>query len=54
MGHVEIYLFRFAVDNLQAFKVDNIGSTILKWLQKESKNTQWVRAVCCLGCMILV
>ena len=38
MGRVESYFFRFSVDDVQAVKVDNVGGTILNWLQKESKN----------------
>ena len=38
MGHIEKYLLRFAVNDLQAVRIDNVGGTILKWLQKERKN----------------
>ena len=53
MGSVESHLFYLSVGDLQAVKVDTVGGKILKWLQKESKNYQWARATCCLGCIIL-
>jgi len=40
VGCVINYFFRFAVDDLHTVKVDNVGKTILNWLQKESKKSQ--------------
>ena len=37
MGCEIYYFFRFAVDDLQTIKADNIEGTILDWQQKESK-----------------
>ena len=34
VGRVDSYFFRFSVDDVQAVKVDNVGETILNWLQK--------------------
>ena len=39
-GHKENYFFRFTVDYSQTVKVDNVGGTILNWLQRESENSQ--------------
>ena len=39
-GAEEKYFFRFFSEDLLAVNVDNVGGTILNWLQKENKNSQ--------------